>query len=331
MIQARGFVVMPGVKALNRAFVQAGFRADVVVVNGESGCEFGRRGLAPDNAPELIATATQNLTFSLNTVGRVLGLRRLPSGRPMLTSVGFASNPREIGEDQLVCDVQGAGFFPADNPHVPSLALVAAPQMIHIPQLVPFADAPPVWGAYIGEDSEGKPLVVTFSMQAQWPRLPQNNGNLIRRTVARVKEMVGPTFDYANLWVFVGPGARQYFEFGGTRAQKLSPLEQEKFVHSELVPNPKAGQAGEPESIMTPFLNLQEWVLSIFRTLEVIGRRPNGTTIYIGVPEDQLFSLGHNTVDTLPYASKRTTMGTGPARPGTVIRSNALVGVVRPV
>jgi|GEM_PF-4474502 len=329
-----GYVIMPGVAALNRRLAKLGLVADVRVINCNAGLAFGRRASSIDpaagNSPELVANTVTNLRNSTADVAATLGLTVGPDGVANLTAVGFSLAPHEIDADQLVQRTRGAGFLLTENPHPACLALVCDGDLVFdLALLTPFADAPPVWGVYIDE-VDGKLIVVTFTIMAAWHRLPRNEGDLVRRTVAEVKARVeakGAVFSARNLWVFVGPAASEGFEFKGTRSGKLDPEDRARFVHEELIPNPKFGAEGEPEFIVMQYLNLRGWVTDLFRrddlTVDADGN-PAG-----GVPVLQVFELAHNTVTSTCYKSKRGLMGRGVAAPGSVIASNGFVGVIR--
>lgn len=329
-----GYVPMPGVAALNRRLAELRLEADVHVINCNAGLAFGRRAASTDpaagNSPEQVAATVRNLKASLNHVDETLRLPFGPKSIPNVTAVGFSLAPHLIPADQLVQSTQGAGFLLTENPHPECLALVSAGDLaLDLALLTPFADAPPVWGVYADEHN-GRPLVVTFCIMATWTRLPRSQGDLVRRTIAEVRARVGAkgaVFDPRNLWVFVGPGASEGFEFKGDRSDKLDPEDCEAFVHTELIPNPKFGEPGEPEFILMPYLNLRGWVTDLFRrddlTVDKNGE-PAG-----GVPVLQVFELAHNTVTSTCYKSKRGLMGRGVAAPGSVIASNGFVGVIR--
>ncbi len=336
MSEIMGFVTMPGVAALNRRLASIGLKAIVTVINCNAGLTFGRRASSMDptlkNSAEQIEAAIAGLTDSVNKVGEALG-PSIKYGIPNLTGVGFSAAPHELHSAELVQVTRGSGFLLAENLNPPCLALVTPAHMSDMALLTPFADAPPVWGVYIGQRVDGSWFVITFCIMAAWHRLPITEGDLVRETIQEVKRQVereGVMFDYANLWAFVGPGASEGFEFKGDRSEKLGPHERDGFVHTERIPNPKAGQLGEPDEIDMPYLNLRGWVAEILRTLEIIGREADGRPIYARVPAHQLFVLEHNTVTSPCYASKRARVGVGIAQPGLVLPSNGMVGVVLP-
>lgn len=335
MTLTMGFVTMPGVAALNRALAEAGLTADVKVINCNAGLSFGRRASSSDaahgNSAELVEATVDSLRRSVTRVGATLNLRVSASGLDNLTAVGFSAEPHKLDAADLVQITMGPGFLIDNNPHAPCLALVTPADLaLDLALLTPFADAPPVWGVYIGQRLNGSWFVITFCIMATWHRLPETEGDLVRQTVREVKRQVeaeGAPFSLENLWVFVGPGASEGFEFKGSRSGKLSQPERDSYVHTELIPNPKAGEPGEADTIEMPYLNLRGWVAGLFRTLE--KREVDGVTVYNGVPEGQIFELAHNTVTSVCYKSKRGLMGRGEMPPGFVLASNAMVGVVR--